>query len=42
MTRIALGKPVNKRTSIYDNKGNINWKNLQNLRKLVHEYLDTS
>lgn len=42
MTRIALGKPVNERTSIYDNKGNINWKNLQNLRKLVYEYLDTS
>lgn len=38
LTNITLGKQVNPNTSVFDKNGNINWKNLQNLRAIVREY----
>lgn len=38
LTSITLGKQVNPNTSVFNKDGNINWKNLQSIRKLVKEY----
>lgn len=38
LTNVTLGKQVNTKTSVFNKDGNINWRNLQNLRKIVTEY----
>ena len=38
LTNVTLGKQVNPKTSVFNKDGNINWRNLQNLRKIVTEY----
>lgn len=38
LTNITLGRQVNSSTSVFNTDGNINWRNLQNLRTIVKEY----
>ena len=38
ITNVGLGKQVNPKTSVFNKNGNINWENLQKLRKLILEY----
>ena len=38
ITNVGLGKQVNPKNSVFNKNGNINWENLQKLRKLILEY----
>ena len=39
MSRIILGKPLNKKTSVFDTKGNVNVSNLKNTLSQINEWL---
>ena len=39
MSRIILGKPLNKKTSVFDAKGNVNVSNLKNTLNQINEWL---
>lgn len=41
-TNVSLGKQVNPKTSVFNKNGNINWENLQKLRKLILEYFPST
>ena len=40
MTRVQLGTPVNEMNSVFDKKGNVNWQNLQKVRRSLTEWLN--
>lgn len=42
ITNVGLGKQVNPKTSVFNKNGNINWENLQKLRKLILEYFPST
>ena len=39
ISRIILGKPLNKKTSVFDTKGNVNVSNLKNTLSQINEWL---
>lgn len=39
LARIILGKPLNEENSVYDNKGNVNFKNLKATIESINEWL---
>lgn len=40
MTRVQLGTPVNEMNSVFDKTGNVNWQNLQKVRRSLTEWLN--
>lgn len=40
MIRVQFGTPVNEMNSVFDKRGNVNWQNLQKVRRSLTEWLN--